>query len=801
MGFFIPIFLLLTFCASFLWAEGAEHARPVAELTTDNTISVVGSQDGYELIFKCNTEAGVAIFQNGKKWFLIFDKTIPFELAGRANTDQFLQSLRLIPQDTNTKDVTVVEMVLKPSVSFTVSKKQHSWCLNLFFFDPTVPGDVMKQPLPEKQMRIKEVKWPSVQITPVAGMGEIFVRLDGQKYYVVPSGVQEDCINNVPYETPYYNLVNAIQGFVCQLFSESVIFEKKAQEVTITLANELVLSEKLGAQMGQNFSYFYAEDTNWIQYRQKLSDAHFRKDTLTLQDYMEKAWVEVALARGTEALIQVDFMKKNYKGVCLSPLFLALEGMAHFLKKDFDKAIEAFDLVTETEEMVILKMLARAEQNLMVPYNAVLKKALSIFSDYPPFLRSVVLESLLRLLAAFGDFGSVESVINSTHLIGSDLRLKAVFDYFRAHMLIKAGSTEQGVDILREMVASSARRHIPLDIKQEVDVALVFHGLNNNSLSVENGIKLLSEARFRLRSGPVEYRTVRKLIDLLEIQKRYQEMLELANFLQSNYTERALLERMDLKLKKFLLDFFKQDLSKVSPLKILSLYEQYRDLIPSNEEGDKLINIIADEFVSIDLLENAAHILTKWGVQKKTPEERNKILLRVAEIFISDKKYESALAILESMKDLSPDHSHKIVILKARCLSNLSRSIEALNLLKDSKSPEHRHLMVEIYMDYKRWGDAASQALILSELLEGDKSKDLKKNAFLTASIATYLGEDRNKLSQLSKIAPDFVKEDKQFQYLTRDPLKIEASRTNVQSHLEEGQKVIELVKQSLGGS
>ena len=133
MGFFIPIFLLLTFCASFLWAEGAEHARPVAELTTDNTISVVGSQDGYELIFKCNTEAGVAIFQNGKKWFLIFDKTIPFELAGRANTDQFLQSLRLIPQDTNTKDVTVVEMVLKPSVSFTVSKKQHSWCLNLFF--------------------------------------------------------------------------------------------------------------------------------------------------------------------------------------------------------------------------------------------------------------------------------------------------------------------------------------------------------------------------------------------------------------------------------------------------------------------------------------------------------------------------------------------------------------------------------------------------------------------------------------------------------------------------------------------
>ncbi len=127
----------------------------------------------------------------------------------------------------------------------------------------------------------------------------------------------------------------------------------------------------------------------------------------------------------------------------------------------------------------------------------------------------------------------------------------------------------------------------------------------------------------------------------------------------------------------------------------------------------------------------------------------------------------------------------------------MSRSIEALNLLKDSKLPEHRQLIVDIYMNYKRWNDAASEALVLSELLGSEKNQ--KKNAFLTASVANYLGGDKEKLAQLSKIAPDFVKEDKHFQYLTRAPLKLEASRGSVQSHLDESQKVVELVKESLG--
>jgi hypothetical protein len=656
MGLLFPIFLfVLQLLLTPLWGEVVDIKQQNPELSLENTIAVIGNDDGYEIVFKTSTDAAVAIFQSGKKWFLIFDKAIPFELAGRANTDQFLESIHLVPQDKAGQNVTVVEIILKPSVSFTVTKKQKAWCLSLFFFDPTTPGNLMKQQPVEKQVHVKEVKWPSVQIEPVTGSTEFFVRLDGQKFYVIPCHTQEEGVTTTPYETPYYSLVNAIQGFVCQVFSQSVLFEKASTSVTIKIANDVTLSEKLTGQTGENFSYFHSKDINWVQYRQDLSEKHFKKGKgITLQDQLEKAWVEISLARGTEALIQIDFIKKNYDGVEFHPFFLALEGMAYFLKKDFDKALEVWGLITETEEIAILKMLARSEQNLMVPYATILKKAQGIFVDYPSFLRSVILESLLRLLAAFGDFTSVESIVSSPELLNTDLRLKAVFDYFKAQALIKTENQERGIELLREMANAYTRRHVPLDIKQEVDISLVFQGLENNSLSVESGIKLLSEARFRLRSGPVEYRIVRKLIDLLETQKRYQEMLELANFLQANYPERALLERMDLKLKKFLLDFFKQDLSKISPLKILSLYEQYRDLIPSNDEGDKLINTIADEFVSIDLLENAAHILTKWGVQKNLPDERNKTLLRVTDIFMSDKKYESALAILESIQRTIP---------------------------------------------------------------------------------------------------------------------------------------------------
>ncbi len=802
MRFFCLIIFFYTClgCSVVTHAEIVDTKPSEVELKGENTISVEGNETSYDVVFKTAQEAGVAIFQRGSKWYFVFDKIMPFEVAGKANTEAFIETIRLIPQDEPKPTTTVVEVVFKPGVSFSIHKKIKEWHLRLFFFDPTEPGSLIKEAVPEKQIRLKETKWPHIQISPLKGDSGFFIKIEGQKYYVIPYAEVEEGIRNVFFDTPYYSLINAIQGFVCEIFSENVFFEKASTNLSIKPINEFVSAEKSSDLRPYSFSYFRGDDVNWVDYRQELDRRMFAKgDDVTMQDNLEKAWVDVALGCGTEALVQLDLMKKKYPGVSFFPIFKVIEGMAYFLKKEFSKALENWELVTETEEMAILKMMTYAEQNIMVPYSTILKKGEGIIAQYPPILRAMILENFLHLLSSLGDFQSIASIVNNTEHVGSNLRLKSLFEYYRALTLIKIGKPEQGVALLTEASQSSARRYFPLDIKQDLDMCLIEQQLLQNILSVDQAIHLFSEARFRLRSCATEYQIVRKLISLYEGQKKYQEMLDLAYYLQTAYPKRALLERMDLKLKKFLMDFFSQDLSKISPLKVVSIYEQYRDLIPDNEAGDQLIHVIADEFVSIDLLENAAHILTKWAMHKKSVLERNKILVRVVEIFITDQKFESALAVLDSMKELTPDIAQKVITLKARCLSKMSRSIEALNLLKDSPAPEHRQLMINIYMDYKRWNDAATEAVLLSAFLDGDQQKDQKKDLLVTASVANYLGEDKEKLLDLPKLAPDFVKEDKQFKYLTRNPLKVEPNRSNVEKHLAETRNLAEIVRESLG--
>lgn len=253
-------------------------------------------------------------------------------------------------------------------------------------------------------------------------------------------------------------------------------------------------------------------------------------------------------------------------------------------------------------------------------------------------------------------------------------------------------------------------------------------------------------------------------------------------------------------------DIFANDrLKNLSPLEAISIYEDFKDLIPPGDEGNRFVEKLAERLVDSDLLGRAASLLEYQVNNRLKGDKKAEIAIRLAAIRLLDGNPDGALRSLEiaqitldeiagkvpvsaaatakpaaatkpedikpqagdetkaassdaattapPKETVDPEKQRQIYLLKARALSMKKKADEAMAILEQMPpDADVNRLRTDIAWTAGKWEQAALALndLIIDEDISPKRPlTEYQRDIILSRGIALNLSGDRVALSNL----------------------------------------------------
>lgn len=173
--------------------------------------------------------------------------------------------------------------------------------------------------------------------------------------------------------------------------------------------------------------------------------------------------------------------------------------------------------------------------------------------------------------------------------------------------------------------------------------------------------------------------------------------------------------------------------AKLSGVEALALYFDFKEFAPIGRRGDEIVRRLSDRLVEFDLLEPAGDLLQHQVDHRLTGPAQSEVAARLATIRLMDDKPLAALQVLDAtyLPELPEDLRRARALLRARALSDLSRTDLALETVEGETGTDATRLRADILWTAKRWretgeaheflaGDAWSQRTPLDDKVRTD---------------------------------------------------------------------------------
>ena len=290
------------------------------------------------------------------------------------------------------------------------------------------------------------------------------------------------------------------------------------------------------------------------------------------------------------------------------------------------------------------------------------------------------------------------------------------------------------------------------------ELALIDLGVSTDSLTSAQAADRLEALRFAWRGDDLEVDILHRLGQFYISAKNIKAGLASMAQAITLYPTSPMVSQIHTEMETIFRDTFMGDLGKkLTPFDYLTIYQQYRDLIPAGKEGDTVIRNLSERLIAIDLLDQADGLLEDLVKSRLQGVDKNRTALRLAGIRLLDHKPNESLAALDLIgaDALSADMQNERLLLHVRALSELHRDVEADALLKDNTSQGAKMLRANTAMRAKNWDEAAKT---LMELIGAPPAKDTALSAdqagwLLNAAIAYAVSGDQ---AGLDKLAIDY---------------------------------------------
>lgn len=384
----------------------------------------------------------------------------------------------------------------------------------------------------------------------------------------------------------------------------------------------------------------------------------------------------------------------------------ALEGVTYLLRYRLPEAALSLssDTLDDTEEGALLRKAVAAAMDSNAEEIPFMEYYPTYIRQYPP-----ALQQRLAIIAA--DHAIQKKDLNTPiailETLEKDDSLKGAEDYakfLRAQVAAETGNREKAETLWTELAQKIDDRQF----RARAEYALVLMLLKQGDITPQAAIERLEKLRIVWRGDDLE-RSLLILLGQLYVNhgdhwKGMKAWEELMQFYPNTPDAVTAYQKLVDTFRNLFLDNGSRNMR---PLSALALYNEFQELTPLGDDGNKMIQNLVDRLVAVDLLDQAAARLEHQIRFRLQGEEKSRIGARLALIHLLNREPERALAAIQESRvdDVPAALSLQRNRLAAQSLVDLNRANQALTMIEGDYSPEGEAVRLSAYLAKEDWAN------------------------------------------------------------------------------------------------
>ncbi|MGF1591697.1 MAG: hypothetical protein ACFCUW_00380 [Kiloniellaceae bacterium] len=710
----------------------AESARGRLDIATDPIPGFLRSQaqgpraDAFEpvvLTFSWELPTTAAAFRRGDKIWLVFDRPAPPDAVRRiAEAVPHLGEVRMMEE----AGATILQFAAPVTVAPRLSRDGGTWTVDLRPRS-SLPEQALAAPVVEDEEggRIRY---------PVIGAGRMLWVTDpdaGDRLVLVPIRGAGMGLT-LPYGFPQFRSLQTQQGIVLQPLTAGIEVATVQTGVLVRDRNGLLVSkaeERRAAGRAADPSsdapgLFELEEwrRGGIDLYQENRQALLRATTGVGGDRLAVARLDLArfyFAHGmeSEALGVLQVIEDANPRLARDPEVSLMKGASQVMMRDYAAATATLAhpaLDGEREALLWQAALAFQAEDWQAAATG-FAATLDLIESYPRHLRLWLDLAAAESFMQAGDPEAAGRQLDHLQSRDLDARELAQVQVVRGMLASAAGDIEEAGKLWIEARDGS---HRPSQARARL--ALIELGIAEETLSPQAAIEELERLRFAWRGDLFEFALLRKLADLYVGEKRHRDALYALREAVINFPDDPVARTSAQRMREIFAEIYSDPGDpEVPPLRALALFHEFMELTPAGPEGDLMIAGLADRLVEVDLLSRAAELLEGQVRYRLEGDDKVRIGARLALVHLLDRNPEASLEALDISEVEGADAAlaGQRRQLRARALSDLNRTAEALELLADDESLDAEQLRSAIHWRERQWQEAVESLSKLIPLL------------------------------------------------------------------------------------
>lgn len=412
---------------------------------------------------------------------------------------------------------------------------------------------------------------------------------------------------------------------------------------------------------------------------------------------------------GHEAVGVLRIVEDETPDMAKNPNFIALRGAAEAMAGHYAEAMQDLSLpaIQQHGEVSMWMGYAAAASEQWHKANRAFPSDNTLLLQYPediavPFTLYMA-ESALRL----GKTDTATALLASLDSMqdGFGPPSRAALNYLKGEAARQNGDAATAIRLWKPVASGIDRLY-----HTKASLALANLRLAEKQITVKTAIEDVDSLRFAWRGDGLEVQILQNLGQLKIQDGKYLSGLE--DLRAAAALADSLLDDSDpirANISRAFSDLFVGGKARdLQPLEAVSIYNSFQEYMPPGEEGAVAALGFADSLIGIDLLEKAEALLetqlkSGYVPEAKLPATQNKL----AAVYLLDSAPEKALATLDAAGAGYDDIAEERVLLRARALSQMGKTEDAIGTLSQSTSRQARKLKADVLWRARRWRDAA----------------------------------------------------------------------------------------------
>ncbi len=737
--------------------DGAQEntvAEVVPEVVPGSPVEVHLTRTGHTLqvSFPFGERVSSAVFRRADTLWAVFDTGRPLDLAAfSTHSGDHFKDYDLIQSG----ELQILKLALTGYALASASSEDTTWILNLAetIITPAAPVSLNRGLRSDGRAKIT-VDYPGLGLVHRLRDAEI-----GDQITVVTGfGPQRGIIQSQ--EFVEFSALQSAHGLVVKPNTDDLMVRLLEDEVLITRTGGLTLSSGAlshlddtdGAALDASrpgfidYESWVVTDSSFFAQAGALQSSIMNLEpSQTLRTRLDLTRLFLANDLGAEALGQLTLIGEFDPSLISDPMFAVMRGIANVLMHRPAEAREDLNglgLADDPHTALWRGVMETQAHNWREALEE-FKNGENIIVDYPETQQAMFRLAAARAALEANDFAIADLQLKSMPREGLSASMTADLEVLQGRLFVGLERHAEALDLFAAARNSGDRK---------AEAEAIYHSVILQSelgtISPQDAAAELEGLSMIWRGDDLELKTLRLVAEHHIDDQDYRRGLEVMKTAVTTYPDATLALEIHDEMTALFEDLYLNNTADIMrPVDALALYYEFRELTPVGRKGDEMIRNLADRLIAVDLLDQAADILTHQVDKRLIGAARAQVAAKLAMVHLMNREPSDALQVIRQTRQATlPQHIQTYRrLIEARALTELGQIEAAIDLLVNEDGEEALQQRAEAHWRGENWQAAGEtfEKLLGSRLASDEALSASERMNVLRAAISYAFADDR----------------------------------------------------------